>query len=151
MKILYVDEYIEKLRNFSENINIILNIINPNILYTVIKYSIHLYDLQGIINVKSRIMLNGFINIKSNLIVIDSKITGFKTITTLNFNSIIYIHFEKKLLLKDNKFIVIGHENEILLGITTDEKDYYLNIDENKFLDVEEKIEHPIKRHINYL
>ena len=49
-------------------------------------------------------------------------------------------------------FIVIGNVNEIILSLTTYEKDdYYLNLDDNKFLDLEEKIEHPIKKYINYL
>lgn len=146
------DDYIEILHNFSENIIIILNIINPNHLHTVIKHSINIYDLQGIINSKNKIILNGFANIKTNLTILNSKIIGFTTMTSINCNSIIYINFEKKLLLKDNIFIVIGNVNEIILSLTTYEKDdYYLNLDDNKFLDLEEKIEHPIKKYINYL
>ena len=130
-------DLLNSIYNFSININRVLNSINPNITYFILKQKVYSNNLECIYDGKIKIV-SGSLYINLNIVILDSEIIYIylsKNIMDYNhFN----LHFEKCFILRNNNIHVYNPPifDQFILDLKTPNK-HYFNIENNNFISKE--------------
>lgn len=122
---------------FSIDINQVLNSINPNITYFILKQKIYSNNLECIYNRKIK-NVSGALYINLNIVIIDSEIKYIY----LNKNIMDYNHFnlyfEKCFILRNNNIHIYNPPifDQFILDLKTP-NEHYFDIEYNNFITIE--------------
>lgn len=129
MKDLY-----DSISEFSINIGEVLNSINPNITYFILKQKVYGNNLERICDRKIKIV-PGSLYVNLNIIIIDSEIKYIYLNSNIMDCYYFNLYFEKYFILKNNNIHIYNLTiiDKLVLLLKTPNQ-YYFNIEYNNFI-----------------
>lgn len=119
---------------FSSHISEVLNSINPNITYFILKQKVYGDNLECISDRKIKIV-SGSIYVNLNIVIIDSEIKYIYLNPITSGDNSVKLYFEKYFVLKNNNIHIYNLTiiDKLVLHLKTPNQ-YYFNIDYNNFI-----------------